>query len=298
MSSCVKGYEQRWELQSVKHLSTRILLCTLFTLGTRWRCRRVEGWTIILVVHQKWRKKRAPEVRAPIGQVTQNLEWGVSVGYRERNNVALCASGAEKTNRFPWKEIMFGLHLRRPHNADQSHFCCVRWRGGGRGGRGAGGSVERIWTAKYSCTIKHAQHCQAESWSAMLHTNTLPSNSNTLWFKTKSTPVFCVLCLSWDNMAIWSGFQAAYRPRTTLAGWRTGCRLLSTRGGRPVIQCQGRSLHHAKGGRAREKEKVVSCYRFWTACNFCFKAIICQTLLSGRSFFNLPVLHKHWEKGF
>lgn len=122
----------------------------------------VEGQTIILVVHQKWRKK-APEVRASISQVTQNLEWGVSVGYRERNNMALCASGAEKTNRFPWKEIMFRLHLRRPHKADQSHFCCVRWGGGG-------GEEERILTATHSCTIKHAQHCQAETWSEMLHT--------------------------------------------------------------------------------------------------------------------------------
>ncbi|TNN49280.1 hypothetical protein EYF80_040517 [Liparis tanakae] len=57
--------------------------------------------------------------------VTQNLEWGVSVGYGERNNVALCASRAGKTNRFPWKEIMFRLHLRRPHKADQRPVCCV-----------------------------------------------------------------------------------------------------------------------------------------------------------------------------
>ena len=40
--------------------------------------------------------------------------------------MALCASRAEKTNRFPWKEIMFRLHLRRPHKADQSPVCCVQ----------------------------------------------------------------------------------------------------------------------------------------------------------------------------
>lgn len=38
--------------------------------------------------------------------------------------MALCARRAEKTNRFPWKEIMFRLHLRRPHKADLSPVCC------------------------------------------------------------------------------------------------------------------------------------------------------------------------------
>lgn len=36
----VEGYEQRWELRSVKHPWTSMLLCTLFTLGTRWKGRR------------------------------------------------------------------------------------------------------------------------------------------------------------------------------------------------------------------------------------------------------------------
>lgn len=146
--------------------------------------------------------------------------------------MALCASGAEKTNRFPWKEIMFGLHLRRPHKADQSHFC-----------RGEGGEEERIWTATHSCTVKHAQHCQAGRRSEMLRTKR--------WLKATHDPVivilfgprqnlrlgFRVLRLSWGNVAIRSGFQAATRPSTTLAGWRTGCRALSTRGGRGGIQC-------------------------------------------------------------
>lgn len=79
---------------------------------------------------------------SPIGQVIQNLEWGVSVGYGERNNVALCASRAEKTNRFPWKEIMFRLHLRRPHKADQSSVCCVL-----QGEE----EEERIWAATLTC---------------------------------------------------------------------------------------------------------------------------------------------------
>lgn len=47
------------------------------------------------------------------------------MGYGERNNVTLCASRAGKTNRFPWKEIMFRLHLRRPHKADQRPVCSV-----------------------------------------------------------------------------------------------------------------------------------------------------------------------------
>lgn len=41
------------------------------------------------------------------------------MGYGERNNVGLCERRAEKTNRFPWKEIMFRLHPRRPHKADR-----------------------------------------------------------------------------------------------------------------------------------------------------------------------------------
>lgn len=71
------------------------------------------------------------------------------MGYRERNNVALCASRAEKTNRFPWKEIMFGLHLRRPHKADQSPVCCVQQ------GEEEEEEEERIWAVTLTCAHIH-----------------------------------------------------------------------------------------------------------------------------------------------
>lgn len=84
------------------------------------------SWLWVKRTKTKKTERQTPEVCGPpVGQVTQNLEWGVSVGYGERNNVALCASRARKTNRFPWKEIMFRLHLRRPHKADQSPVCCM-----------------------------------------------------------------------------------------------------------------------------------------------------------------------------
>ena len=71
------------------------------------------------------------------------------MGYGERNNVALCASRAEKTNRFPWKEIMFRLHLRRPHKADQSPVCCVQQA------EEEEEEEERIWAATHTHTETH-----------------------------------------------------------------------------------------------------------------------------------------------
>lgn len=160
----------------------------------------LEECTIILAVHQK-RGKRAPEVWAPIGQVTQNLEWGVSVGYGERNNVALCASGAGKTNRFPWKEIVFRLHLRRPHKADQSHVCCVRWggRGGGAERRSASGWPHTCEQLNIHSIVRQGEVICDVPHQAFAESNTL-SNYNP-WSETKSATVLCVLLLSWDNMA-------------------------------------------------------------------------------------------------
>lgn len=258
----------------------------------------VEGWTIILVVHQKWRK-RAPEVRAPISQVTQNLEWGVSVGYRERNNVALCASGAEKTNRFPWKEIMFGLHLRRPHKADQSHFCCVR--------RGGEGEEERISTATHSCTIEHAQHCQAERRSEMLHTKHSLKATHypviVILFGPRQNLQLCFVssaCLgiTWPSGRV-SRQSTGRAPLWRADGLAAGCcppegaaLPYSVRQG--VFIMQKEEEHE----RRRRKNGEFFINSGTIVCNFYFKGIIYQTLLSGRSFFNLPVLHKHWEKGF
>lgn len=59
--------------------------------------------------------------------------------------MALCASWAEKTNRFPWKEIVFRLHLRGPHKADQSCVCCVEQEEEEE-------EEERIWAATLSHT--------------------------------------------------------------------------------------------------------------------------------------------------
>lgn len=65
--------------------------------------------------------------------------------------MALCASRAEKTNRFPWKEIMFGLHLRRPHKADQSPVCCVQQ------GEEEEEEEEHIWSAVLICACPHTR---------------------------------------------------------------------------------------------------------------------------------------------
>lgn len=131
------GKKKKKKSQAIRYeeLHPRIvLLCTVFRLGSE-----VEGVLYSWLSLQKI--KTAAEVWAPVGQVTQNLEWGVSVGYVETNNVALCESRAEKTNRFPWKEIMFRLHLRRPHKADLSPVCRLE----------RGEEEERIWAA----TITH-----------------------------------------------------------------------------------------------------------------------------------------------
>lgn len=179
----------------------------------------------------KKKKKKAPEAWAPVSQVTQNLEWGVSVGYGERNNVALCASRAEKTNRFPWKEIMFGLHLRRPHKADQSPVCCVQ-----QGEEEE--EEERIWTVTLTCAqaCRHAHaltHFRAMSdrkkiWNVSYSSarwtqhNTLASN--TLWSKDKMCDCAVFFLLTCDNMAIWTaswvGTLLVYRQSNTLVGWQ------------------------------------------------------------------------------
>lgn len=72
------------------------------------------------------------------GVGSQRGIWG------EEQCGSLCRSRAEKTNRFPWKEIMFRLHLRRPHKADQSTVCCVEQQ-----------EEERVWCSHTNlCTHK------------------------------------------------------------------------------------------------------------------------------------------------
>lgn len=194
----------------------------------------VEGWTIILVVHQKMKKKSS---WSPSSHQPGNPKPGVGSqrGIQgEEQCGSLCKRGREN-KPFPLERD----HVRAPSEkttqgrSEPFLLCTARRRRRG-GAHLDGHTLVHNWT----CTaLSGGEKIWDVAHQAFAESNTLSSNSNTLWSKTKSTTVFCVLRLSWDNMAIWSGFQAAYRPSTTLEGWRTGCRVLSTRGGRTAIQC-------------------------------------------------------------
>lgn len=200
--SCVEGYEQRWELQSVKHPWTSMLLCTLFTLGTRWKGRRANynpGCPSKMKKKSSW---------SPSPHWPGNLKPGVGSqrGIQgEEQCGSLCKRGRENKPfplerdhvQAPSEKTTQGrsepfLHCTRPHTRAQLNMHSI---------------------------------VKMEGWSEMLYTKHLPKATHypviVILFgpRQKSTTVFCVLCLSWDSMAICSGFQAVCRPSATLAGW-------------------------------------------------------------------------------
>lgn len=160
--------------------------------------------------------------------------------------------------------------------------------------------------ATYSCTIKHAQHCQAERWSEMLHTKHS--------LKATHYPVIVILFGPRQNLWLcfvssaclgitWPPGRVSRQSTGRAALWQAdglaaGCCPLEG-AAPPYIVRQGVFIMQ------KEEEHEKKRKKWWVfidsgpiVCNFYFKAIIYQTLLSGHSFFNLPVLHKHWEKGF